>query len=155
MPRRKRVRPELVVGKFCEGLRLGMTYKLAAKYAGVGESTVYSWLAMGEGKADQGKKIRKAHREFLDAVKAAESESAATLLAQVRLAAKDPARWQAAAWLLERRWPEFYGRISRAPIVEVSSDEGITVTFNLPEPDSDTPSDEIVAAGSASLDGDD
>ena len=32
-------------GRILEGLRLGMTYKLAAQYAGMGERTLYEWLA--------------------------------------------------------------------------------------------------------------
>ncbi len=75
-------------GRILEGLRLGMTYKLAAQYAGMGERTLYEWLA--------------ADAQFSHDCKDAEAHNAEEALACIRKAAKD-GNWTAGAWLLERR----------------------------------------------------
>jgi hypothetical protein len=48
-------------------------------------------------------------------VKDAEGEGVKTCLAIIRKAALD-GQWTAAAWLLERRYPDMYGRVSRVPV---------------------------------------
>jgi hypothetical protein len=53
--------------------------------------------------------------EFLQAIKDSEGEGAETCLAVIRKAALDGI-WTAAAWLLERRYPDLYGRVTRAPV---------------------------------------
>ena len=65
-----------------------MTYKLAAQYAGMGESTLWDWLGKDPG--------------FLEACKDAEGQNAAQALACIIKAAQN-GNWTAGAWLLERR----------------------------------------------------
>lgn len=74
--------------KVIQGLRLGMTYKLAAQYATLGRSTLWEWIA--------------ADADFSDACKDAEGYSAAQALAVIVKAAQ-AGNWTAGAWLLERR----------------------------------------------------
>jgi len=93
-------------------ISVGATYELACVYAGIDYSTFRRWMLKGEEQA------KGDHREFRDAVKRAEGEAVVRLLSIIELAAKD--QWQAAAWKLERRYPESYGRRT----VEVSGPEG-------------------------------
>jgi hypothetical protein len=104
--RKTKLTPDLQA-KFCQGIKLGMTYRLACGYVGIRESTFYRWLQ----EAEQGHDRQK---EFKEAVKASEAEGAAHSLAVINKAGKEGS-WQASAWLLERR--HCYRRDS-APIVE-------------------------------------
>ena len=82
-------------GRITEGIQLGMTYKLAAQYAGISESTLYAWLRRG--RDNDGRQFV----GLLDAVKEAEAKHAALALGSIVKASRDS--WQAGAWLLERR----------------------------------------------------
>ena len=86
---------ETTKGRLIEGIRLGMTNKLAAAYAGISESTFYLWLQQARD-GDEEKS------DLLESLKRAEAESAAHSLAVIKKAAQDGS-WQAAAWGLERR----------------------------------------------------
>jgi hypothetical protein len=65
-----------------------MTYKLAAQYAGISETTLWDWSA--------------ADPAFSASMKDAEATNAAQALAHIVKAARD-GNWTASAWLLERR----------------------------------------------------
>ena len=101
MSRPTKLTPELQ-GSFLDGLALGLTHKLAAQRAGLGESTFYQWIAKGK-EASSG-----LYRDFADEVMRAEGEAAGRLLGQITLHAS--ADWRAAAWILERRHPDDYGK---------------------------------------------
>jgi len=88
-----------VVARVAEAARAGMTRKLQAQAAGVHPSTLLKWLAEGR----DPKTRAKLKRELFVAVELAEAEGAQALLEQIREAAVEGGRWQAAAWLLERR----------------------------------------------------
>jgi hypothetical protein len=78
-----------------QAIGLGATYELACAYAGINQSTFYRWLSTNE--------------EFRKSIKASEGAGAVELLGRIKKEAKEGS-WQAAAWLLERRYPEMYGR---------------------------------------------
>lgn len=82
---------ELIV----QALKLGATERLACEYANISQETYYNW------------KRNKA--EFLEKVKTAQGQAAVVLLARIQQEAREGS-WQAAAWLLERRYPDEYGR---------------------------------------------
>lgn len=94
MARRSKYTPD-VVKRLTDAIRLGATYELACGYAGISFETFNEW--------------RKAKPEFSEAVKEAEGGAAVGWLARIEQAAKD-GTWQAAAWKLERRYPQDYGR---------------------------------------------
>lgn len=81
--------------KITDAIRVGATFHLACAYAGISEETFSQW--------------RKKFPEFSEAVKEAEGGAAVKWLALIDKAAGD-GTWQAAAWKLERRYPEQYGR---------------------------------------------
>lgn len=127
---RSRLTPE-VSDKICKALMTGNYLRTAAGYAGVGESSIYQWLARGrkaledaveheqwipdpldpEGDqilADDGIPDReRRYVEFLAAVEKAEIEAEIRMATQWSLAAaKD---WRAAKEFLARRYPERWG----------------------------------------------
>lgn len=105
-----------------EALRGGNTRRVAALVAGIDESTFYAWINRGEaGEAP--------FAEFLKTVKAAEAEAEEESLLQIKTAARDS--WQAAAWYLERKRPDDWGRRDRIDSDVTSKGEKIDNTFNV------------------------
>lgn len=98
MGRPTKLSPE-VTERILEGLRAGAYAETAAAAAGIGRSTLYRWLQLGEDPDAPAE-----FREFRDAIKRAEAEAEAEAL-EVILAASRKS-WQAAAWYLERRHPD-------------------------------------------------
>lgn len=92
-------------------LRLGNTRRAAAAFAGISHDTFYQWMK---------------EQTFADAVSKAEADAEARFLAQVAKAAAD-GTWTAAAWWLERRRPDDYGRKERVDStskVEITGKDG-------------------------------
>ena len=94
MPARPKLTPD-VQKRICDAIAIGATYDLAAKYGGVTYETLNQW--------------RKTKPQFSEAVKEAEGRAAVGWLAKIEQAANQ-GHWQAAAWKLERRYPQEYGR---------------------------------------------
>lgn len=88
--------------RIVNAIRLGAPIELACKAGGVDKSTVYRWIEKGN-RQDKG-----VYREFCEAAKEAEIACVESMLGHIQIAAKKS--WQAAAWLLERRYPVLYGR---------------------------------------------
>jgi hypothetical protein len=101
MGRNTKLTPE-TQKRITDAIRVGATYELAAQYGGIAYNTFNEWMKAGAA-APSGK-----HREFYEAVKIAEGETAVRWLAVIDKAAVE--QWQAAAWKLERRYPRDYGR---------------------------------------------
>ena len=80
---------------------------------GIDKSTWYRWLSEGE-TAKSGLK-----REFYDTVKKAEKDAIARNVALIQRAAQE-GNWQAAAWWLERKYFEDWGRKDK---VDLSADK--------------------------------
>jgi transposase len=89
---------ELIV----DGINAGLTYGMTCARAGVTYATFYNWLKKGE-VAKSGVLM-----EFFDAVSRAKADSALRLVSQITLQA--PTDWRAAAFMLERRFPDDYGK---------------------------------------------
>lgn len=88
--------------RIVQAIRVGATYELAAQFGGIAYNTFNEWMKKGED-AKAGR-----YRDFYEAVKEAEGDAAIKWLAVIDKAAADS--WQAAAWKLERRYPNEYGR---------------------------------------------
>lgn len=92
-----------ITKKIVKALKAGATHDLAALYAGISRTTFYDWKARGEAGEED-------FSDFSDAIALAEGKGAVELLEKIKLATKDPKEWRAGAWLLERRYPEQYGK---------------------------------------------
>lgn len=77
-----------------EGVRTGLTYRLAAAGAGIHQDTITDWKAK--------------HADFSERLLVAEAEAAQAAMDRIKTASKDD--WRAAAWILEHRHPEDYGK---------------------------------------------
>ena len=117
MARNTKLTPE-TQNKIVQAIRIGATYKHAADYAGISEASLYGWLAREK------KETKGIYFEFLDAVKRAGGEATVGWLAKIEKAATEGS-WQAAAWKLERRHPDDYGRSNLR--VDLQSDNTHTI----------------------------
>ena len=79
-------------------------YQLAAEANGISERTLFYWLE--EGVRDLEANIDSEYAAFLQAIKRAEMQK---VMEHTDMIAAKPERWQADAWLLERRWPKHFG----------------------------------------------
>jgi len=78
-----------------DALRLGVTVEDACEYGDISAETFYKWL--------------REKPDFAEAVKKSFASATVALVGRIRREAEEGA-WQAAAWLLERRHPERWGR---------------------------------------------
>lgn len=125
MARRRKLTPELIE-QAAKLVSAGNYLSHVAQYLGVHPDTFYRWLREGE-RAKSG-----LVRQFYEAVKRAEAEAIARNIALIQKAAQE-GNWQAAAWWLERKYPEEWGRKDKMDIhtegglviriVEVGEDE--------------------------------
>ena len=106
MARRTKLTPE-TKEDIVKALRAGNSRRDSALYAGVSETTFYSWMARGR----EGEPL---YAEFLEAVEKAEAQSVVRNVAIIQRAAEET--WQAAAWWLERKRPDDWGRRQRMDI---------------------------------------
>jgi transposase len=86
------------VAKIVKALGQGASYEVAAAAAGICYETLNTW--------------RKERPEFSEALQAAEAKAEVRWLQQIDKAAKE-GTWQAAAWKLERRYPERWAKRER------------------------------------------
>lgn len=131
MGRPTKLTPELTV-KICDMLRAGNYLETAAAYAGVDKATLHRWLKRGRQEIERvetsgGKgKIRKNEQLFVDfcnSVEKALSEGEVRDLIIISNAAKSD--WKAAAWKLERKFPDRWGRkVIEANLHHTGKDEG-------------------------------
>ena len=101
MSRPSKLTPE-VHETIIDSVKAGMTYRLACVRVDIDESTLYRWLTAGE------TQVRGQFCEFRKDFMRAIADSAEVLLNQIRV--KAPTDWRAAAFMLERRFPDDYGR---------------------------------------------
>ena len=96
--------PEMIE-QICGLLIQGSTIAGAAMLTGISESTIYRWLAMG--KSEGADPI---YLELVARVGEAVESSEFELVQRMRIAGSKPDHWRATAWMLERRFPEKYGK---------------------------------------------
>jgi hypothetical protein len=100
-PGRPTKRTPETVKKLCDAIRLGASYGDACGFAGVDVGTFARW--------------REDFPDFAATIKEAEGAGRVQLIAKIQKAAND-GNWQAAAWMLERRDPQNYGRTMRTQV---------------------------------------
>lgn len=87
-----------------------MTIEAACLLAGIGRTTYYRWLDEDEKWSDECK----------SAVRFAE----AVLLERVKQLAMDKMDWRAFAWILEKRFPDDYGKRQELKVESTQSSDG-------------------------------
>ena len=116
--------PELQA-KICSAIQAGNFIEIAAAFAGIRKATLHNWLRRGA------RQTQGIYHAFSEAVEKALADSEARDVALIAKAAAD-GQWQAAAWRLERKFPERWGRRERHQVeaniqgtVKVTADEAI------------------------------
>ena len=94
-----------------ETIAMSVRYSTACVAAGVAESTALRWRQRSEGRHDELGPMPELVG-FLEAVKRAEGEGEKNLLLTIKKASLE-GTWTASAWMLERLWPERYGKLER------------------------------------------
>ena len=97
-------------------LRAGNYVETAAAYAGLSKASVYNWMRRGRREIervedDPRRKIREEEQPYVDflyAVEKAQARAEITSVALINRASET--QWQAAAWRLERKHPDRWGR---------------------------------------------
>lgn len=120
-----------IAAKMAEHIRNGVPMEFAASAVGIPRSTAYQWM-------ERAKAGHEDYRAFADCIERAEAEGIAEMTAEIRRAeggGKDKAAdlWTSRAWLLERRWPQYFGRTAQpgeqgpTVAVQVNFAEGVSV----------------------------
>ena len=91
---------EELLDKLCQVLRTGCYLSVACRAVGIGTRTLRRWMAESGAQYDV----------LRERVERARSEGEVRNVAIISSHAQD--NWQAAAWLLERQYPERWGRTS-------------------------------------------
>jgi transposase len=94
-------------------VRAGNYVETAASAAGISVQTFYNWMERGEADKDQDRDSP--FVGFFEAVEKAKAESEKIDLDHIAKAAGEGS-WQAAAWRLERRFPDKWGKNDRMKI---------------------------------------
>jgi len=83
----------IIMEKLLSGFRMGLNDKDSCTIAGITQATLCNW---------------KKNRQLLELIEIAKTENKAGLIQLILKAAKK--NWTAAAWLLERKYPEEFGK---------------------------------------------
>jgi hypothetical protein len=110
--RRKRGRPskfnKATAEQILQFIRAGAYIETAASAAGIDKATFYAWLKKGaNAKAGE-------YKDFHDAVTQAAAMAEVRDVLLIGEAAKES--WQAAAWRLERKFPDRWGQTRRVEV---------------------------------------
>lgn len=91
-----------IIQEISKYIEIGLPNRDAAQACGICEATFYNWIQRGQ-KAKKG-----LYLEFLESLKKANARHMARNAAIIEKAAQE-GRWQASAWMLERRHPDEWG----------------------------------------------
>lgn len=117
-PKKKRGRPTKftpeIVATILDAVKAGNYIETASALAGISKDTFFAWLKKGA-RAPHGE-----YRDFSDAIKKAMAYSEALDVMRIGKAANS-GNWQAAAWRLERKFHDRWGRKDK---MEVTGKDG-------------------------------
>ena len=112
MARPTKLTPE-VEERLVRAISVGASYKDASACAGISYQTFLNWrkraqeiVEQTEDRDDEPEETTDRFVEFFDRIKKAQGDAAVEWLAAISKAA--PRDWKAAAWILERRYPESF-----------------------------------------------
>ena len=95
--------------RMVNAIKIGAYNYVAAAAAGIDEKTYANWMERGESDWEHGK--RTVFAAFFRDIKDAEGQAEIAHLAHIVKAGSQ--HWQARAWILERKWPNRWGRRER------------------------------------------
>lgn len=86
-----------------DAIRNRIPYALAAEANGICEETLFEWLRVGRRHEEEGKESE--FTRFSESIKRAEMQK---MREHLDVISARPERWQADAWILERRWGQHF-----------------------------------------------
>lgn len=89
--------------RFCEAIENGDSILGACGYVGIDESTYYNWIKRANEAKSRTKFVK--FKECVDKAKAKALHNFEQVITSASME-----HWQAAAWMLERRHPNLYGK---------------------------------------------
>ena len=101
--RKSKLTPQLI-NDAVKLLKGGSYISTVCEFIGIDTSTWYRWMREGK-KAKAGIK-----NHFYHAIKKAEAEAEIRMVTDIQKIANENQTWQALAWMLERKYPERWGR---------------------------------------------
>ena len=122
-------------------IRSGNYIETACAYVGINKSTFYDWLKRGAREKDRVAKnprarVRKDEQPFVDFSNAVEKALAHAEIRDVAIIGKAAEEnWQAAAWRLERKFPDRWGRKEKYALEHSGKDGGPIETSHKEELD--------------------
>ena len=134
--RRFKLTPERAE-KICGAITEGHTQAYAAGFAGISERSLYNYLNMADEcllKFEEGGELTEPEAflaQFGMALQIAQGEAEKKYLDMIKGAAAT--HWQAAAWILERRWPKHWSRSAK---IEHSGERVLKVKLAMERPQS-------------------
>lgn len=111
-------------------IKSGNYIETACAYVGINKSTFYEWLKRGAREKDRvaknpRAKVRKSEKPYVDFSNAVEKALAQAEIRDVAIIGKAAEEnWQAAAWRLERKFPERWGRKEKYALEHTGKDGG-------------------------------
>jgi transposase len=116
---------EKLQNDLCNLLRIGISIEDACDQVGIHHATYYNWnrQALAAQKKRKLNDEQTRYLNFFEAVKKARAESKIRCVISIDKAANKLDDWRAAAWLLERRFPEEYGRRDQVKVHEAQQGE--------------------------------
>lgn len=97
-----------LIEEMCDLIAEGYSFAEAARIRLVGESTFYNWMSLGRTESSE-----PIYKELVKKVEEAAEFSEAEAIQAMRISAIKHKNWRAAAWMLEKRFPEKYGRVTK------------------------------------------
>ena len=130
--RATKVRPDdpLILARVVEATRKGHPIQTASALAGLSHTTAWEWMRDGTALLDANPE--KSPEElgskavWANEIKSAQAEMVDKQLDRIDIAAAEPKHWPAAMTLLERRFPNDFGRNQRITTESVSINVNVT-----------------------------
>jgi hypothetical protein len=119
MGRPSDITPELIE-EICKYLKAGNYIETACAMVDIAKPTLYEWLKKGN-REEQG-----IYRDFLNAVKRAQATAEVRDVTIIAKASEN--QWQAAAWRLERKFPDRWGRSVKVEMNDIEVNANINVS---------------------------
>lgn len=117
--RQIRRKPAVVKEEILSNLKEGMTIEAAALLAGVTRGTYYNY--------------REKDEEFAEAADQAARFAEAVFLQRIKQSALDRQDWRAWAWLLEKRFPQDYGKRQELQVNSTIPSDGTAEVLSMME----------------------
>lgn len=92
-----------VCDKICEGVLKGNYITTVCRSVGISSATYYIWKKKGE-------KGIEPYKEFYERVTEAEAQAEMDILNVIYTSAIDQGNWLSSAWILERKYPDRFGK---------------------------------------------